>query len=104
LVKPEEEEPELFSLEEAAEKLTKQIVWFPDDERIDAVACEVVNYCVLSNKYLPLGKVLNQECCLLIVEFRTRDEKGKPSEYRAYLDKSIYQLYQEVGEREEWNG
>ena len=78
---PLEEGLELFSLEEAAEKLSKQIVWFPDDERIDAVACEVVNYCVLSNRYLPLGKVLNQECCLLVVEFRTCDEKEKPSEY-----------------------
>jgi hypothetical protein len=97
------EEPSLFTIDEAAEKLHKHIVWFPDDERVDAVAAEVVNYCVLSNKYLPLGKVLNQECCLLVVEFRTRDEKGKPSDQRAYLDKSMYQLYQEIGEREDLN-
>jgi hypothetical protein len=101
---PLEEEPALFSPEEAEEKLNKKIVWSLDDERKDAIAGKVVHYCVLSNKYLPLGKVLNQECCLLVVEFRTRDETGKPSEYRAYLDKSMYQLYQEVGEREEGNG
>jgi hypothetical protein len=76
------EESALFTIDEAEEKLTKQFIWFPDYERIDAVACEVVNYCVLSIKYLPLGRVLNQECCLLVVKFRTRDEKGKPSEQR----------------------
>ena len=103
LIFPLEEEPALFSIDEAAEKLIKQIVWFPDEGRKDAIAGEVVNYCVMSNKYLPLGKVLNQEFCLLVVQFRTRDENGNFTENRAYLDKTLFRRYQVIGEREDLN-
>jgi len=52
-----------------------------------AVAGEVVDYYILPENELPLGKVLNQEMCLLAVEFKERDEYGKYFDYITTMDK-----------------